>query len=140
MKPIETISVKTSIKAPLSKVWRAWTDPNHITKWNFANSEWCCPRAENDLRPGGPFSWRMEAKNGSMGFDFNGTYNMVNPEKEINYTLEDGRKVWITFHEEGDEVIVKEAFEAEGTNSDEMQRKGWQAILENFKAHVEGLG
>ena len=131
------ITVATTIQAPLETVWSCWTDPAHITQWNFASPEWHCPRASNDVRPGGQFSWRMEAKDGSMGFDFNGTYRDVAHSELLTYALEDGRHVRITFHQQGDAVQLEESFEAEGTHADEMQRAGWQAILENFKNYVE---
>ncbi len=133
----ETITVKTTIKADIHKVWNSWTKPEHIIKWNFANDEWCCPKAENDLKPDGTFSWRMEAKDGSTGFDFTGEYEKVIEKKLITYKMSDGRLVKIDFVENGDEVTISETFDAEGTNSDEQQRAGWQAILENFKKYVE---
>ena len=82
-----TVKVETTIQAPIEKVWEFWTSPEHIINWNFASDEWCCPSAKNDLRPGGKFSWRMEAKDGSMGFDFKGTYDIVEQFKKITYTL-----------------------------------------------------
>jgi uncharacterized protein YndB with AHSA1/START domain len=132
-----TITVKTSVKADINKVWDYWTKPEHIKNWNFATDEWCCPSAENDLKPNGKFSWRMEAKDGSMGFDFDGTYNKVVDLELISYRMSDGRKVDIEFVQNGNEVTVSETFDAEGTNSDEKQRAGWQAILGNFKKYVE---
>ena len=133
----ETITVKTTIKADINKVWNSWTKPEHIIKWNFANDEWSCPKAENDLKPDGTFSWRMEAKDGSTGFDFTGEYEKVIEKKLITYKMSDGRLVKIDFVENGDEVTISETFDAEGTNSDEQQRAGWKAILENFKKYVE---
>ena len=134
---MKRITVNTKIKADIDKVWAYWTTPEHITKWNFASDAWCCPKAQNDLKPNGKFSWRMEAKDGSMGFDFDGTYDTIIDKELIKYKMPDGRKVDITFIQNGQEVIVTETFDAEGTNSDEQQREGWQAILENFKKHVE---
>ncbi|MEW4924218.1 SRPBCC family protein [Algibacter sp. 2305UL17-15] len=132
-----TITVETTIKASIEKVWEFWTEPKHIINWNFASDEWCCPTATNDLQKDGNFVWRMEAKDGSMGFDFTGTYiNIINNEF-ISYRMTDGRIVEIKFTKEGDEVQLSETFEAEGTNSDEQQRAGWQAILGNFKRYVE---
>ena len=131
------ITVQTKISAPIEKVWACWTKPEHITRWNFATDEWCCPSATNDLQPGGEFSWRMEAKDGSMGFYFSGIYEQIVEKEAIAYSMSDGRKVEIKFRLEGDKVILTESFEAEGTNADEQQRAGWQAILENFKKHVE---
>lgn len=131
------ITVKTSVKADIEKVWKYWTRPEHITKWNFASDEWTCPSVQNDLKLNSTFSWRMEAKDKSMGFDFEGTYIEIVDKKLISYKLLDDRKVDIEFTQNGEEVIVSETFDTEGTNSDELQRAGWQAILGNFKKHVE---
>lgn len=131
------ITVEKNIKAPISKVWEYWTKPEHIINWNFASEEWHCPRASNELHPGGKLNWRMESKDGSMGFDFTGVYEQIKENELITYKMTDGRKVEIRFVELNDEVKLSESFEAEGTNSDEMQRAGWQAILENFKNYVE---
>jgi uncharacterized protein YndB with AHSA1/START domain len=132
-----TITVSTKIKAPIDKVWESWTKEEHIVNWNFASDEWCCPSAKNDLQPGGTFSWRMEAKDGSMGFDFEGTYEEIGLNERITYKMTDGRMVEIRFEQEGDMVNVLESFEAEGSNADEQQKAGWQAILNNFKSYVE---
>lgn len=131
------ITVEIYIQSSIDNVWSKWTSEDHIIHWNFASDDWCCPSAENDLKPGGKFNWRMEAKDKSMGFDFKGTYQDVVEPTLIRYSVEDGRKVDITFSEEAGGVRIKESFEAEGTHSDEMQRTGWQAILGNFKAYVE---
>ena len=131
------ITVKTFVKADIDKVWNYWTKPEHITNWNFASDEWCCPKAENNLQPDEKFSWRMEAKDGSMGFDFEGTYDKIINKKQISYKMLDGRKVDIEFKQNGNEIEVSETFDAEGTNTDEQQRAGWQAILGNFKKYVE---
>jgi len=131
------ITVETTIHAPIAKVWEHWTKPEHIVNWNFASDDWHCPKADNDIKPGGSFNWRMEAKDGSMGFDFTGVYDRVLEHNLISYKLGDGRKVEIRFDEINDEVKLTESFEAEGTNSDEMQRAGWQSILGNFKKYVE---
>lgn len=131
------ITVENTINAPVKKVWEFWTKPEHITQWNNASDDWHSPRAENDLRPGGSFVSRMEAKDGSMGFDFGGVYDAVRTNEYIEYTLGDGRKVKITFTPRGNETKVVESFEAENTNSLEMQRGGWQAILDNFKKYTE---
>lgn len=136
---MEEITVKNTINAPVTKVWDTWISPGHITKWNNANDEWHTPRAENDLRVGGKFLSRMEAKDGSMGFNFVGTYTEVVPQKHIAYTIEDGRKVNITFNENDGTTEVIEVFEAESQNPIEMQRQGWQAILDNFKSYTESL-
>jgi uncharacterized protein YndB with AHSA1/START domain len=131
------VTVETIIKAPVEKVWRLWTEPNHIINWNNASDDWHSPRAENDLREGGRFLVRMEAKDGSFGFDFAGIYNKVRQNVLIDYTLDDGREVRVTFVSNGKLTTVKETFEAEQENSIEMQRTGWQAILINFKNYVE---
>ncbi len=131
------ITVSTSIESTIDKVWEYWTQPKHITNWNFATDEWCCPKAENPLKVGELFSWRMEAKDGSMGFDFEGTYDKIVDKELISYKMSDGRKVDIQFNQNGNRVSVSETFDAEGTNSDEQQRAGWQAILGNFKTYVE---
>lgn len=135
----ETITIEATIEAPIEKVWETWTKPEHITQWSFASEDWFTPKAENDLRPGGKFSTRMEAKDGSFGFDFEGTYDEVTDHKLISYSLEDGRKVKIEFEEKGDQTLVKEIFDAETENPVEMQKAGWQAILNNFKKYTEGL-
>ena len=131
------ITVQVIIKAPIQKVWEFWTEPKHITHWNFASEDWHTPKAENDLRVGGRFLTRMEAKDGSFGFDFGGTYTKVDPLKQIEYTLDDDRKVLINLASEGEETILTETFDAEDVNSLELQKTGWQAILEHFKEYVE---
>tara|TARA_R110002050_G_scaffold243212_3_gene379708 strand:- start:503 stop:931 length:429 start_codon:yes stop_codon:yes gene_type:complete len=131
------ITVQTTIQAGINKVWSYWTKPEHIINWNFATDEWSCPKAENDLKPNGKFSWRMEAKDGSMGFDFVGDYEKVIEKELITYKMSDGRLVRINFLDKGNEVTLIETFDAEGTNSDEQQKNGWQAILGNFKKYVE---
>lgn len=133
----KTITVENTVKAPVQKVWKYWSEPRHITKWNNASDDWHTPHAENDLRTGGKFSARMEAKDGSFGFDFGGVYDEVRENKYIEYTIGDGRKVQITFSPQGNETKVTETFEAEETHSIEMQRGGWQAILDNFKKYTE---
>ena len=131
------ITVQTTVNAPIEKVWKFWTDPGHIIHWNNASDDWHTPRAENDLRVGGKFSARMEAKDGSFGFDFGGDYTNVVEHKTIEYTMGDGRKVKIDFFSEGNSTKVVETFDAENTHSVEMQRSGWQAILNNFKKYTE---
>lgn len=131
------ITVEATVNAPVEKVWEYWNQPEHITKWASASDEWHTPRAENDLRAGGSFSSRMEAKDGSMGFDFGGVYDEVREHEYIEYTLGDNRKVKISFDAKGDITHVTESFEAEGTNPVEMQRAGWQAIMDNFKKYTE---
>jgi len=131
------ITVETSVKAPVEKVWKFWNGPEHITQWAFASPDWHTPRAENDLREGGKFSSRMEARDGSMGFDFGGVYDKVKTHRLIEYTLGDNRKVKVTFTPKGNETMISETFEAEDTNPVEMQRGGWQAIMDNFKNYAE---
>lgn len=131
------ITVENTINAPVAKVWEFWSKPEHITKWCSASNDWHTPRAENDLRTGGKFLSRMEAKDGSFGFDFGGVYDEVRNNEYIEYTMGDGRKVKITFSANGDTTKVVESFDAESTNPVEMQRGGWQAILDNFKKYTE---
>lgn len=134
---IATITVTTSINAPIEKVWNYWTAPEHITKWNNTSDEWHTPHAENDLRTGGKFLSRMEAKDGSMGFDFGGVYQTVIPHELIEYTMGDGRKVKVAFKKAGNNIEIAETFDPESTHSIEIQRGGWQAILDNFKKYTE---
>jgi uncharacterized protein YndB with AHSA1/START domain len=131
------ITVETTVNAPVNKVWEFWTSPEHIMKWSFASDDWHTTFAENDLRVGGKFKSRMEAKDGSFGFDFGGVYDDVKTNELIEYTLGDGRTVEIRFTSQGKETKVVEAFEAESENSIEMQKGGWQAIMDNFKKYVE---
>ena len=131
------ITVQSTISAPVEKVWTYWSSPEHITKWNAASDDWHSPFAENDLREGGKFLSRMEAKDGSFGFDFGGVYDEVKQHKRISYTMSDGRRVAVDFESNGNETKVTETFDAENTHSLEMQKGGWQAILDNFKKHVE---
>lgn len=131
------LTVKASVKAPVEKVWNYWNTPAHITQWNSASEDWHSPRSENDLRAGGKFSHRMEAKDGSFGFDYAGTYDVVTPNKYLEFTLGDGRKVTVEFTANGDSTQINESFEAESTNSLELQQGGWQAILDNFKKYAE---
>ena len=132
-----SITIETIVKAPLATVWERWTNPRDIEQWNAASDDWCCPKATNDLRVGGTFSSRMEAKDKSEGFDFEGTYTAVTPHQHIAYVLADDRKIDIHFEEVADGVKVTETFDTEDENSAEMQRAGWQAIMDRFKAHVE---
>ena len=131
------ITIKTSVKAPADKVWKLWTDPVHIIHWNNASADWHTPWAENDLRVGGKFLSRMEARDGSMGFDFSGRYEQVEPLKKIAYVIDDGRKVEVTFSENGEITELTESFEAEEMNAIELQREGWQSILDNFRKYAE---
>ena len=130
-------TVETIVRAPVDKAWRCFTEPAHIMKWNAASDDWHTPRATNDLRAGGKFTSRMEAKDGSMGFDFEGIYDEVVPNRKIAYHMSDGRKVIVTFTPEGDSTRVTETFDPEGTHTLEMQRGGWQAILDNYKKYAE---
>jgi uncharacterized protein YndB with AHSA1/START domain len=134
------LTVQVSVHSPIEKVWKFWTEPNHIIQWNSASEDWHTPKAENDLRVGGKFLSRMEAKDGSMGFDFIGVYTKVEPLRQIEYTLEDDRKVQITFSAEGNKTTVTETFEAEQENTLELQQFGWQSIMNNFKQYVETIG
>ena len=132
------ITVQTTINKDSETVWECWTDPEHITQWNFAADSWCCPRAENDIRVGGKYMARMEAKDGSFGFDFEAIYDEVIEHKKIAYTMTDGRKATTVFERSGKGTLVTTIFDAEDQNPLEMQKGGWQAILNNFKAYVEG--
>lgn len=134
------ITVGAEINAPVEKVWEFWTDPKHIVHWNNASDDWHTPKAENDLRIGGKFLSRMEAKDGSMGFDFIGMYSKVEHLRQIEYTMEDDRRVQISFTSEGDKTRITETFEAEQENSMELQQMGWQSIVNNFKRYVETPG
>lgn len=131
------LTITTSINAPVDIVWEKYTQPDHITQWNFASDDWCCPSVQNDLRIGGTYIARMEAKDGSFGFDFKVTYTEVVLDKMIHYVMEDGRKAEISFAEQENKTIVVITFDAETVNPPEMQQQGWQAILNNFKKHVE---
>jgi uncharacterized protein YndB with AHSA1/START domain len=126
------ISVQTTVNTPVEKAWEIWTTPIHITRWNNASEDWHTPTAINDLREGGKFSCRMEARDGSMGFDFEGTYDLVILNKKIGYTMSDSRRVIIEFTSQGNQTHIKETFEAETENSVELQQQGWQAIMDNF--------
>lgn len=131
------ITVETVVKAKPDRVWDAWNNPADITQWNNASDDWHTTRAAVDLREGGKFVSRMEAKDGSEGFDFEGTFTRVIPQKTIEYRMADGREVKVEFVERADGVVVKETFDPENENTPELQRQGWQAILDNFGRHVE---
>jgi uncharacterized protein YndB with AHSA1/START domain len=133
----KAITVETTVNAPVEKVWLLWTKPEHITRWNNASDDWHTPSAENDLRVGGKFTSRMEAKDGSVGFDFWGIYTTIEPHQYIGYTLGDERKVEIRFVADGNKTRVIETFDPEEVNSAELQKTGWQAILDNFKKYAE---
>ena len=131
-----TIKVQTTVPLSIEKVWEIWTKPEHIVNWNFASNEWHCPAATNELKPNGKFSWRMEAKDGSMGFDYSGVYRIIDPKEKIIKILDDGRLVEIEFYETVNGVKITESFEVEDQNSVDLQRQGWQAILDNFKVYA----
>ncbi len=133
------ITVECSVNAPINLVWEAWNQPEHITNWYFASADWHAPSAENDLRVGGKFKTRMEARDGTMGFDFEGVYTNVVANECIEYKLADDRKVKIVFTQTKDGVKVAESFDTEKENTEVLQRNGWHAILNNFKKYVESL-
>jgi uncharacterized protein YndB with AHSA1/START domain len=131
------ITVQTTVNAPIEKVWGFWTKPEHIVRWAFASDDWEAPHAENDVRTGGKFKTVMSAKDKSSSFDFTGTYTKVKPNQLIEYEMDDGRHVTVEFTATPQGVRVTETFDAEDTNPEELQRSGWQSILDNFKKHVE---
>lgn len=131
------IYISTALHADKQKAWDYYTRPEHIVNWNFAHESWHCPSASNDLRPGGKYTARMEAKDGSSGFDFEATYQEINAGEDFTFTIADGRDVNVRFDEDGDTTQVMIAFEAEDRNPEEMQREGWQAILDNYKNYTE---
>jgi uncharacterized protein YndB with AHSA1/START domain len=134
-----TVTIRSTVQAPIESVWHAYTSPEHVTRWNFASEDWHCPRAEIDLIVGGRHWARMEAKDRSFGFDFEGVYEEIKPQEMISLVLGDGRKVRTTFADIEGATIVETVFEAESENPIEMQRDGWQAILDNFKARAESI-
>lgn len=131
------ITISTIINAPIEKVWNYWNQPEHIKSWAFASDDWEAPYAENDLKIGGTFKTTMSAKDGSATFDFEGTYTSVMEHKLIEYEMSDGRQVTIVFEETPDGISITQSFDPEDENSIEMQRQGWQSILDNFKLYVE---
>jgi uncharacterized protein YndB with AHSA1/START domain len=133
----ETITISAIVCAPVEKVWEFLTSPKHITKWNFASDDWECPWAENDLCENGKFKVRMQAKDESAGFDFEGQYTKIVPHKLIEYVMSDGRKVKVEFHKLGEKTKVIETFDPENENPREMQRAGWQTIIDNFRKYAE---
>ena len=134
------ITVETLVKADLDKVWDAWNNPEDIKQWNAASDDWHTTQSAVDLREGGRFSSRMEAKDGSAGFDFEGTYTRIVDRQLIEFGMGDGREVQVQFIDGADGVLVRETFEAENDFDPELQRQGWQAILDNFARHVEAKG
>lgn len=135
----QKITIEATISSDLQTAWDSYTQPKHITQWNFADDSWHCPSAENDLQKGGKLKSRMEAKDGSFGFDFEGIYDEVEEKRRLVYHLENGRSVETTFKEEGDSILVTTTFDAETENPIEMQKGGWQAILNNYKKHTESI-
>jgi uncharacterized protein YndB with AHSA1/START domain len=131
------ITIETVVKADLNSVWDAWNNPEDIKRWNAASDDWHTTQSRVDLREGGKFSARMEARDGSVGFNFEGTYTRIEPRKVIEFRLGDGRDVRVEFKQDAGAVLVTETFDAETENPPEMQRQGWQAILDNFAKHVE---
>ncbi len=131
------ITIQTSLLASRKKAWEHYTEPKHITQWNFASEDWCCPSASNDLVVGGKFSWRMEAKDGSFGFDFEGQFIEIVPLEKLKYALADQREVEILFSDLPEGTLVQIVFDAENENSLELQQAGWQSILDNYKSHTE---
>ena len=132
-----SVTVKTTIDAPAKKVWEFWTEPEHIMHWYHASEDWHVPYAENDLRTDGKFKTTMAAKDGSFGFDFEGVYTNIQTYKLIEYTLGDGREVNISFDSDDNMTLITQTFDAENVNPVELQRNGWQAILDNFKQYTE---
>lgn len=131
------ITVETTVQIPVEKTWELWTKPEHITQWNNATDDWHTPYAENDLRTGGKFLSRMAAKDGSVSFDFTGRYLTVKPNEQIIYEIADGRQVQISFTRVGNTTNIVESFEAEEIHSHDLQKGGWQSILNNFKKYAE---
>lgn len=133
----DKITITNLVSAPRERCWEYWTDPRHIKRWNQAAANWHTPHAESDLRKDGNFLYRMEATDGSAGFDFKGVFDEVNPPEHLQYTLEDGRQVSVNFEALGDETRIIETFEAESIHPLTLQRQGWQAILDTYKKYVE---
>ena len=133
------IEIDVVVKSDINTVWNCWSKPEHVIHWNFASSDWCCPKAESNFNEGGQFSYRMESRDGIMGFDFMGTFTNIEPKKNIQFKLDDGRMVQVHFSEINIGVLVQEIFEAENIHSVQEQKDGWKSILENFKSHVETL-
>ena len=135
--PFTKITIQVTVLADRNKAWSHYTEPAHITQWNFASEDWCCPAASNDLVAGGKFSWRMEAKDGSFGFDFEGVFTEIVPLEKLKYVFMDQREAEISFSDLSEGTLVKIVFDAENENSLELQQSGWQSILNNFKLHTE---
>ncbi len=135
----KSVRIEVLVDAPVSKAWESWTSPDHIVHWNFASEDWHCPSASVDLRVGGKYAARMEAKDGSMGFNFTATFIEVEPLKKLVYRLDDNRLINVVFKQEGEKTRVIEQFEIEDQNSPEMQRQGWQNILNNYRDYIENI-
>ena len=131
------IAIEDTINTAPEKTWELYNTPEHVQQWNNASPDWHTPRAENNLTKGGKFCYRMEARDGSFGFDFSGMYQKIVPEKFLEYSMDDGRLVEVTFGSKGEKADIRIIFEAESINSLELQRDGWQAILNNFKRYAE---
>lgn len=137
MNELKTITLETLVSVSLEKAWETWIQPQHVTQWNFASPDWHCPSAQTELKVGGKFSSRMEARDGSFGFDFWGIYDEIVPLSLLRITMGDGRKMEVRFEPLNSKVKVTERFETEDLNTAERQREGWQAILNNYKAYAE---
>jgi uncharacterized protein YndB with AHSA1/START domain len=131
------ISIDVLVHAPIDTAWLYWTSPEHIIHWNFASPDWHCPEASSDLTPGGRFSYRMASRDEQYAFDFSGQFTHVEPNSRISFTLDDGRQVHISFEQRGDDTHVLQEFEPENMNPQELQRDGWQAIMNNYKQYTE---
>ncbi len=139
MNPNPVISINANVHSTIGKVWKTWTNPAHVKQWNQASQDWHTTQAENNLEVGGKFCYRMEAKDGSFAFDFCGIYDIIDFQKQISYTMGDGRKANIYFEVLENGISITEKFEAESENPIEMQEMGWQAILNNFKKYTESI-
>jgi uncharacterized protein YndB with AHSA1/START domain len=126
------IDIQTLVHAPLAQAWDALTNPESVRQWNHASDDWHCPKASNDLREGGQFSYTMAAKDGSFSFDLEGSFTLVEAPHTLHYQLADGRKVEVSLLETAEGVLVSQRFEPEMENPEEIQRMGWQAILDNY--------
>ena len=135
----QKVNIQATVSADVKTAWDSYTNPEHIVNWNFASDDWHCPSASNDLRVGGKFVSRMEAKDGSFGFDFEGLYTEVVEFSKISYSMSDGRTVTVNFKGDSVSTNIDVVFDAEGENSIDMQREGWQAILNNYKKYTEAL-
>jgi uncharacterized protein YndB with AHSA1/START domain len=133
----EKITIEAIVNSDIAKTWKYYNQANHIVNWNFASDDWCCPKVETDFKAGGKYLARMEAKDGSFGFDFEAVFDEVREPESVVYTMGDGRRAEIEFKEEDEKTLVKISFDPEQTNSRELQQNGWQSILNNFKKYVE---